>query len=116
MIGRRPVQAPSSSRLLFAQRRTSAPSLRFILATWRKRGRCSVPDAALGYIRPQLTYKLAWRGAKLTVADRWSSSSKVHKCCNYDNVIHQQTEHVTDRVSLCRAGNFVCVGQSATPQ
>jgi putative transposase len=35
----------------------------------------------LGSIRPQLTYKLGWRGAKLTVADRWFASSKLHHGC-----------------------------------
>jgi putative transposase len=47
----------------------------------RKAFRRSVSDAALGSIRPQLTYKLGWRGAKLTVADRWFASSKLHHGC-----------------------------------
>ncbi len=40
-----------------------------------------VSDGALGAIRPQLTYKMAWRGTTLTVADRWFASSKIHHGC-----------------------------------
>jgi len=46
-------------------------------AFWR-----SVPDAALGQIRPQLTYKMDWRGTTLTLADRWFASSKIHHGCS----------------------------------
>ena len=47
----------------------------------RRAFRRSVSDAALGAIRPQLTYKMAWRGSILTVADRWFASSKLHHGC-----------------------------------
>jgi len=47
----------------------------------RRAFRRSVSDAALGQIRPQLTYKMAWRGTTLTVADRWFASSKIHHLC-----------------------------------
>ncbi len=47
----------------------------------RRAFRRSVSDAALGKIRPQLTYKMAWRGRTLTVADRWFASSKIHHGC-----------------------------------
>ncbi len=47
----------------------------------RRAFRRSVSDAALGQIRPQLTYKMAWRGRTLTVADRWFASSKIHHGC-----------------------------------
>jgi putative transposase len=47
----------------------------------RRAFRRSVSDAALGAIRPQLTYKLRWQEAKLTVADRWYPSSKLHHGC-----------------------------------
>ena len=47
----------------------------------RRAFRRSVSDAALGQIRPQLTYKMAWRGTTLTVADRWFASSQVHHGC-----------------------------------
>ena len=47
----------------------------------RRAFRRSVSDAALNKIRPQLTYKLAWRGRTLTVADRWFASSKIHHGC-----------------------------------
>ncbi len=43
--------------------------------------RRSVSDAALGQIRPQLAYKMAWRRTTLTVADRWFASSQVHHIC-----------------------------------
>ena len=47
----------------------------------RRAFRRSVSDAALGQIRPQLTYKMAWRGTTLTVANRWFASSKIHHGC-----------------------------------
>lgn len=47
----------------------------------RRAFRRSVSDAALGKIRPQLTYKMAWKGRTLTVADRWFASSKTHHGC-----------------------------------
>ncbi len=47
----------------------------------RRAFRRSVSDAALGQIRPQLTYKMEWRGTTLTVADRWFASSKIHYSC-----------------------------------
>jgi putative transposase len=47
----------------------------------RRAFRRSVSDAALGSIRPQLTYKLRWMEGKLTVADRWFPSSKLHHGC-----------------------------------
>ncbi|MHB8436643.1 MAG: IS607 family element RNA-guided endonuclease TnpB [Acidimicrobiales bacterium] len=47
----------------------------------RRAFRRSVSDAALGQIRPQLTYKMAWRGTTLTVASRWFASSKIHHGC-----------------------------------
>ncbi len=47
----------------------------------RRASRRSVSDAALGKIRPQLAYKMAWRGSTLTVADRWFASSRVHHIC-----------------------------------
>ena len=47
----------------------------------RRAFRRSVSDAALGAIRPQLAYKMAWRGTTLTVADRWFASSKRHHGC-----------------------------------
>jgi len=47
----------------------------------RRAFRRSVSDAALGQIRPQLTYKMAWRGTTFTVADRWFASSKIHHGC-----------------------------------
>jgi putative transposase len=47
----------------------------------RRAFRRSVSDAALGQIRPQLTYKMAWRGTQPTVADRWFASSQIHYGC-----------------------------------
>jgi putative transposase len=47
----------------------------------RRAFRRSVSDAALGSIRPQLTYKLRWQQGTLTVADRWFPSSKLHHGC-----------------------------------
>ena len=50
-------------------------------STGRRAFRRSVSGAALGKIRPQLTYKLAWRGRTLTAADRWFASSRLHHGC-----------------------------------
>jgi putative transposase len=47
----------------------------------RRAFRRSVSDAALGRIRPQLTYKMQWRGTAPTVAGRWFASSKIHHGC-----------------------------------
>ncbi len=47
----------------------------------RRAFRRSVSDAALGRIRPQLTYKMRWRGTAPAVADRWFASSKIHHGC-----------------------------------
>jgi len=47
----------------------------------RRAFRRSVSDAALAQIRPQLTYKMAWRETTLTVAKRWFASSKIHHLC-----------------------------------
>ena len=47
----------------------------------RRAFRRSVSDAALGQITPQLTYKMAWRGGALTIADRWFASSQIHHGC-----------------------------------
>jgi len=47
----------------------------------RRAFRRSVSDTALGQIRPQLTYKMAWRGTQPTVADRWFASAQIHHGC-----------------------------------
>ena len=47
----------------------------------RRAFRRSVPDAALGSVQPQLTYKLGWRQGRLIVADRWFASSKLDHGC-----------------------------------
>jgi putative transposase len=47
----------------------------------RRAFRRSVSDVALGRIRPQLTYKMQWRGTVPIVADRWFASSKIHHGC-----------------------------------
>lgn len=47
----------------------------------RRAFRRSVSDAALGQIRPQLTYKMRWRGTAPIIADRWFASSKIHHGC-----------------------------------
>jgi putative transposase len=47
----------------------------------RRAFRRSVSDAALGRIRPQLTYKMRSRGTTPAVAGRWFASSKIHHGC-----------------------------------
>ena len=41
----------------------------------------AVLDAALAELRRQLTYKCAWSGGRLVVADRWHPSSKTCSAC-----------------------------------
>ena len=41
----------------------------------------AILDTAPGEFRRQLTYKLAWRGGTLVVADRWFPSSKLCSSC-----------------------------------
>ena len=47
----------------------------------RRAFRRSVSDAAMGLVRPQLTYKTTRHGTTLTVADRWFPSSQIHHGC-----------------------------------
>lgn len=47
----------------------------------RRAFRRAVSDAAMGLIRPQLSYKALRRGGILTVADRWFASSQIHHGC-----------------------------------
>jgi putative transposase len=46
----------------------------------RRLGR-HIADASFGEIRRQLTYKTAWNGGRLIVADRWFASSKTCSGC-----------------------------------
>jgi putative transposase len=56
-----------------------------IAAMGRAMGRRSfrrlVHEAGIGRIRPTLTYKCAWNGRELVVADRWFASSRTHHGC-----------------------------------
>jgi IS605 OrfB family transposase len=61
----------------------------------RRAFRRSVSDAALGRIRPQLTYKMAWRGLAPTVADRWFASSKIHHGCGCRRVEPRKQAQMT---------------------
>jgi putative transposase len=47
----------------------------------RRAFRRAVSDAAMGQVRPQLTYKTLRHGSTLTVADRWFASSQIHHGC-----------------------------------
>jgi IS605 OrfB family transposase len=47
----------------------------------RRAFRRSVSDAGLGAIRPTLAYKAEWGRTRLTVADRFFPSSKLHHGC-----------------------------------
>jgi putative transposase len=49
----------------------------------RRAFRRAVSDAAMGLIRPQLTYKTIRCGSTLTVADRWFPSSQIHHGCTH---------------------------------
>jgi putative transposase len=43
----------------------------------------AIADMGFGELRRQLTYKAAWRGGQVVVADRWYPSSKTCSCCGY---------------------------------
>jgi putative transposase len=47
----------------------------------RRAFRRTVAQAGLGKVRPTLSYKCAWAGGSLVVADRWFASSKTHHGC-----------------------------------
>jgi putative transposase len=47
----------------------------------RRAFRRSVYQAGLGTVRPTLSYKCAWTGGQLVIADRWFASSKTHYGC-----------------------------------
>ncbi|MHB8325443.1 MAG: zinc ribbon domain-containing protein, partial [Candidatus Dormibacteria bacterium] len=63
----------------------------------RRAFRRSVSDAALGRIRPQLSYKMAWRGSEPTVADRWFASSQIHHGCGCRLI----AKHKLDKMLVC---------------
>jgi putative transposase len=62
-----------------------------------------VSDAAFGEFRRQLTYKAAWYGTELVVADRWFPSSKT--CSGCGNIDAELT--LADRVYRCAACGLV---------
>lgn len=43
----------------------------------------AIADMGFGELRRQLTYKAAWRGGQVVVADRWYPSSKTCSCCGH---------------------------------
>jgi len=43
----------------------------------------AIADMGFHELRRQLSYKAAWRGGHLVVADRWYPSSKTCSCCGY---------------------------------
>jgi putative transposase len=53
--------------------------------------------AAFGEFRRQLTYKSAWYGCTLTIADRWFASSKTCSCCGAKN----ESLTLADRIFRC---------------
>ncbi|WP_198343111.1 RNA-guided endonuclease InsQ/TnpB family protein [Oleiphilus messinensis] len=57
----------------------------------------SIADVGMFEFRRQLSYKLAWKGGKLIVADRWFASSKLCSKCRKKN------EHLklSDRIFHC---------------
>lgn len=55
------------------------------LARGLRSHRKSWADAAAGEMRRQLTYKAAWYGSRLVVADRWYPSSKTCSACGHVN-------------------------------
>lgn len=62
-----------------------------------------VSDAAFGEFRRQLTYKAAWYGTELVVADRWFASSKT---CSGCGTLHAELT-LTVRVYDCSACGLV---------
>ncbi len=43
----------------------------------------AISDMGFGEFRRQLTYKAAWRGGQVVVANRWYPSSKTCSCCGF---------------------------------
>lgn len=43
----------------------------------------AILDAAFGELSRQITYKAAWHGGELVLADRWAPSSKTCACCGH---------------------------------
>lgn len=48
-----------------------------------KRMARSIADMGFYELRRQFTYKAAWRGGRVVLADRWYPSSKTCSCCGY---------------------------------
>ena len=76
----------------------------------RRAFRRAVSDAAMGAIRPQLVYKSARHGGRLTVADRWFASSQIHHGCSQSDGTPCQLvgKHRLDKELVCpQTGQFV---------
>ena len=62
-----------------------------------------VADASFAEIRRQLTYKTAWDGGNLIVADRWFASSKTCSECGTANA----KPGLSERIYRCTACGLV---------
>ncbi|WP_454853469.1 RNA-guided endonuclease InsQ/TnpB family protein [Promicromonospora soli] len=83
----------------------------------------AVGDAAWGELARQITYKQAWRGGRVLVADRWFASSKTCSSCGTlrkDLTLKERTfechscGHVMDR-DLNAAANLAAWAEDHTP-
>jgi putative transposase len=63
----------------------------------------SISDAALAELRRQLSYKAAWRGGRLLLADRWYPSSKTCSACG----LVKATLGLTERTFACEQCGLV---------
>ena len=62
----------------------------------------AILDGGFYEFRRQLTYKCAWYGVELIVADRWFASSKTCSCCG-----HKQDMPLKTRTFVCEACGLV---------
>lgn len=59
----------------------------------------SLSDAAFGELRRQIEYKAAWRGCRLTIADRWFASTQICPQCGVKNEMP-----LPQRIHRCACG------------
>jgi putative transposase len=84
----------------------------------RRAFRRAVSDAAMGLLRPMLTYKAARRGVPVTVVDRWFPSSQLHHGCFLTDGTQCRLvgEGRVDKQLLCpRTGKLVDRDHNAAP-
>jgi putative transposase len=64
----------------------------------------AIADVGFGEFRRQLTYKAAWYGSRVVLADRWEPSSKTCSGCGW----YDATLDLSDRMFHCRNPQGTC--------